>query len=187
MARTDKANAKTDAELEHMYWLVKSRLAVQQLMVDLLFFLTKNERVLQSGRDRLIFGHLVAIAFSLWRAAFLAEKKRDWDLVNVDLALALEKLIEDNSFLYPDEKNFGSWTVTYFLNNARLRMFHAIERHVPELKQHPEYPSLLSAIDEGFDRNAVPIWNDLMRMTLLMFDALKTRVNGINPPGHRAE
>jgi hypothetical protein len=118
----------------------------------------------------------VAIAFSLWRAAFFAEKPRDWPDVFVGLTTALEKLVADNTFLYGDEKTSGAWTVTYYLQNARLRIFYLTERHAPELKTEAEYNRLFEAIDGGFNRTTKEIWDDLMPITHRIFGHLKSIV-----------
>jgi hypothetical protein len=86
----------------------------------------------------------------------------------------LEKLIADNVFLYSDEKASGSWTVTYYLQNARLRIFYLTEKHAEELRENEEYRRLFGAIREGFDRTTKEIWDDLLPMTKQIFDHLKT-------------
>jgi hypothetical protein len=159
---------------DHFRWLINARHQVQTLLADLYAFSTEHPELEERKLDRLLYGHLVAIAFSLCRAAFFAEKPRDWPDVFKGLNKALAKLIMDNTFLYPDEKASGSWTVTYYLQNARLRIFYVTEKHAKQLKQDDEYRRLFEAIDEGFDRTTKELWNDLMPMTSQIFNHLKS-------------
>jgi hypothetical protein len=158
-------------------WLIESRHKVQRLMADLYNFSKQHPALAErENSDRLVYGHLVAIAFSLWRAAFLADKSRDWSDVFPNLEKALEKLITDNSFLYPDEKASGSWSVTYYLQNARLRIFYLTGERAPGLKQNVTYSQLLNAVKNDFDETGVRIWDNLMLITHLIFDHLKAQI-----------
>jgi hypothetical protein len=159
-------------------WLLTRRADIQRLMVDLYFFSKSNCQLQEHEPDRLIYGHLVAIAFSLWRAAFLADRRRDWTSTFEGLHAALDKLIRDNSFLFPDEKNSGSWTVTYYLQNARLRLLHA-QRHLKESHIRPDYTNLASQIHEEFGENARDTWDTLLLATKFLFTHLQSVC-----PGH---
>ena len=117
--------ASNEIDLEHMEWLIDRRGKVRGLMGDLYAFIRKNPRLEKDrGPDMLLYGHLVAIVFSLWRAVFLADNSRAWKKVFPQLRLALSKLIRNNTFLYPDEKiirlldcdvPFAKRPLTYFL------------------------------------------------------------------------
>jgi hypothetical protein len=127
-------------------WLIENRQAVQTLLLELYKYLNEHPCLPRKEPDRLIYGHLVAIAFSLWRAIVFAHHPRDWKTVFEHIEAALKKLIEDNSFLFPDERASASWTVTYYLQNARLRLFYAIDRHASDIKSHERYSELSNAI-----------------------------------------
>lgn len=65
---------------------------------------------------------MIAAAFSLWRAVFLAEAFRDIETIHRSQEAFLEKLITDNAIGFSDDKVNRHWTVEYYLENAKLRL-----------------------------------------------------------------
>lgn len=59
------------------------------------------------------------MAFSLWRAAFLAERTGKRVAVFADARKFLERVIEDNAISYPNDKTSREWTFNYYTGNAR--------------------------------------------------------------------
>jgi len=62
---------------------------------------------------------LIAVSFSLWRAAFLADKTSKRSEVFEHGRTFLEKIIEDNAISYPQDKHSREWTFNYYTRNAR--------------------------------------------------------------------
>lgn len=104
-------------------WLVESRSKVQHLLLELYRFLKDNRSTLeQRGFERSVFGLLVGAAFSLWRAAFLANAERSWPDILKKAEDLLQIVVEDNAISYLQEKKTEDWMVGYYLNNARYRL-----------------------------------------------------------------
>jgi len=106
-------------------WLIPRRLESQQLLLDVYKYL----------QSRAIFGLIVGASFSLWRAVFLAEPKREWEGPGGILDGAkdlLDKLLENNAILYSEEKKIEGWSVGYYLNNAYYRIHSALQRLRPQ-------------------------------------------------------
>lgn len=79
---------------------------------------------------RAVAGFLVGIAFSLWRAVFLAldpERERPEDVVFTGATL-LDQLVRENSLTFGQENKLKRWTVGYYLNNANYRIRDSIAR-----------------------------------------------------------
>jgi hypothetical protein len=103
--------------LDHLEWLIERRSDVQHTLLALYKFVS-------SGNDD-VFDHvddLIASAFSLWRAVFLAEIDRDWNLINKHQRDFLAKVIADNAISYADDKSTRAWSVAYYLDNAKFRL-----------------------------------------------------------------
>lgn len=62
---------------------------------------------------------MLAIAFSLWRAAFLADKTGKRSKVFDHGREFLAKVIEDNAIAYVQDKTSREWTFNYYTGNAR--------------------------------------------------------------------
>ena len=95
--------------------------------------------------DKYLFDHLVGAAFSLWRAAFLAETMREEQDIHQSQEQFLEKVIADNMITFTDDKLNRHWTVEYYLENAKLRLMRAIELsdHYKKTKLHEALTSFL--------------------------------------------
>ena len=112
------------SEIEDMEWVVKHRSKVQELLFEI------YKRSIRSGngkKEAAILQLLVGIAYSLWRAVFLADTLREPKDVSKNAKAFLRLLIKDNAIAYSQESNNRQWTVGYYLNNAyfRLQIAHA--------------------------------------------------------------
>jgi hypothetical protein len=65
---------------------------------------------------------LLAVAFSLWRAAFLADKTGRREQVFTHGRNFLARVIEDNAIAYTQDKNAREWTFNYYTRNARYSL-----------------------------------------------------------------
>ncbi len=108
-----------DLSHQHLSWLVNSRTANQRAALWLfMLFETYSEQV--KGRE---FSQkaqtMVAICFSLWRAAFLADKTGVRAAVLKDAKAFLGKMLTDNAITYPQDRSNREWTFNYYMNNAK--------------------------------------------------------------------
>ena len=113
--------------LAHYEWLIERRKDVQMLLLELYQYLKDNPDLPTKGVEKLVYGHLVAIAFSLWRAIVFADISRDWKEVFKHIELALVKLIEDSiSVPISRRKEVCSPGLSRTIfKTARLRLFWA--------------------------------------------------------------
>ncbi|WP_375458214.1 hypothetical protein [uncultured Enterovirga sp.] len=79
---------------------------------------------------------LVAVAFSLWRAAFLAEKTGKRSEVFSHGRNFSRRIIEDNAIGYGQDKDSLEWTFNYYTKNARssLTLLSSYWQEVPKYK-----------------------------------------------------
>jgi hypothetical protein len=163
----------TELSVDQPYrrWLVLHRSNIQNLLLELHFFLQEQRKALDADADlRSIFGLLVGSAFSLWRAVFLAESPRDWQTIMDNADVFLKKLIRDNTILYQDDKN--AWSIGYYLNNARYRLYRILEK-MPDEQLHKLIDKIKSTgVDEVSARNA---WQLSYEAARLAFNLAKSR------------
>jgi hypothetical protein len=78
-----------------------------------------------------VYGQMMGIAFSLWRAVFLMDpqKATHWDQAEY----FLETLIRENAVSFQTDRKARGWAANYYLNNARRRICFLVER-TPRLK-----------------------------------------------------
>lgn len=107
-------------------WLVKNREKIQLFNLQLYEYLCEKEKGKVFERDeiaRSIATHLVGTAFSLWRAVFLTEGERDWNSILQHAQAFLEQMVKNNAINYKQDDDTRNWSVGYYLNNARYRLF----------------------------------------------------------------
>jgi hypothetical protein len=119
----------------------------------------------------------VGAAFSLWRAIFLTETKRDWDSISKSLGDFLERVVMNNTITYQDDKQNRSWTVGYYLGSAQLRLDKAWQKLLLS-------PSLsATALQRG--TSSIETWNMSYESTLIEWqmncDILCKLFNMLNP------
>lgn len=140
--------SEIERKLGHLAWALASRSGNQASSLRLLRLFYgyetdwKTQKLARAAQD------LTAVAFSLWRAAFLADKTGRRIEVFNDGRKFLEKLIEDNAIAYVQDKASQEWTFNYYTRNARssLEMLHKYWLDVV-----PKY--------EGKKRNARERWD----------------------------
>jgi hypothetical protein len=65
---------------------------------------------------------LVAIAFSLWRAAFLSDARGQIDSKVQHAEGFLRKLLTDNMISFAQDREWREWSVNYYIDDARYRL-----------------------------------------------------------------
>jgi hypothetical protein len=108
--------------LKHMEWAIRSRYSNQLSSLQLLTLFENHEEIWKTQRFSKAAQDLIAAAFSLWRAAFLADKSGKRSAVFADGKKFLGNLIEDNSIAYVNDKNAREWTFNYYTRNARYAL-----------------------------------------------------------------
>ena len=105
---------------EHLKWLVKSRTQNQEVSARLYELMTpkcwKNKKLGYEAKT------LVSIGFSLWRAAFLADKSGDLKETNEHATYFLGEMLETNAIAFVQDKKARGFTFNYYLANVRFRL-----------------------------------------------------------------
>ena len=121
------------AKVKSLEWLVDARNKIQSLMLRL-YKLAQDPNANDVKKPENLHD-LIGAAFSLWRAVFLVyankpnyqkdpedETKEVRVNLDDDAVKFLEKVIDTNAISFSDDRHYGSWTVGYYLNNARFRL-----------------------------------------------------------------
>jgi len=130
--------------------------------------------------------HLVAAAFSMWRAVFLAETPRDWGTVKAKREEFLARVVADNAIAYSDDKTNRAWTVGYYLDNARLRLLAALQiaqLHHPNDEELKEVPEWLKVIGDDVELTRYE-WDSAYASFCILFNILDygTKLDPRRPP-----
>ena len=137
-----KTTAPTKSETPshaHLEWLIESRAANQRVTLRLHKLLDENfEAMHKSAENSKNAQILAAICFSLWRAAFLADKTGIREATLNDARNFLGKILTDNAITYPQDRNSREWTFNYYMNAAKNWLLELSE-------QCPEISTTMSA------------------------------------------
>lgn len=106
-------------KMEHLNWAVESRYRNQKCSVRLLALFLEHEELWKTRTWSRAAQDLLAASFSLWRAAFLADKTAKRVAVFSHGVDFLEKVIEDNAITYVQDRKSNEWTFNYYTRNAR--------------------------------------------------------------------
>jgi len=106
-------------KLEHLEWAILARATNQKTCLKLLRLFDKYSSLWKTKDRAAAAQDLVSVGFSLWRAAFLAEKTGLRSEVFSHGRQFLEKMIEDNAIAYVQDKSSREWTFNYYTRNAR--------------------------------------------------------------------
>ena len=103
-----------------MAWLINSRARNQRSALSLhvlleAHFVKIKTTVANTKKSQI----LTAICFSLWRAAFLADKTGIRENTIKDVRAFLGKMLTDNAITYQQDRASREWTFNYYVNNAR--------------------------------------------------------------------
>ena len=99
---------------DHLRWLIDCRTQNQNVSLQLYEILKSNP---EAGKTR-EGQHLVAVAFSLWRAAFLADRTGSRQARSKNAEIFLHRMLADNAITYDSRE----WTFNYYIDNARYRL-----------------------------------------------------------------
>jgi hypothetical protein len=133
-----------DLDPEHLAWLVDSRTANQKTSLQLFRLFKDHPETIKNPKYSGSATALVAISFSLWRAAFLADKSGTDEATIKDAEYFLGKMIVDNAIAYPQDRKAREWTFNYYAANARSRL-DRLARKWPDIL--PDAPARYIATD----------------------------------------
>jgi len=122
-----------DLSPEHLKWLVRSRAANQQAALELFKLFEQFPEQLKSAALSRKAQSLVAACFSLWRAAFLADKTGMRKAVFEDARSFLGKMLVDNAITYPQDRSAREFTFNYYMTNATEALLRFSEQRWPQI------------------------------------------------------
>ena len=107
-----------DLSTPHLQWLIESRMRNQSACLKLFDTFEKFPDQAKSTAYRAHSQTLVAVGFSLWRAAFLADKSGQREAVFADAQAFLAQLLTNNAINYPQDRASREWTFNYYVTGA---------------------------------------------------------------------
>ena len=122
-------------ERDFKEWLVPARNNVQRQLLRLRQRLDGEHPVAVT----VALNWLAGVGFSLWRAAFQVRAGLESGTVVAASKEFLDKIILDNAAMYQTELN--TWSLGYYLGNARLRLVVVALSSWPTLCCRPILPS----------------------------------------------
>jgi hypothetical protein len=117
-----------DLSAAHLEWLIQSRMRNQNACLRLFNIFEKFSTPAKGKEFR---GHsqaLVGVGFSLWRAAFLADKTGQGEVVFADARAFLAQLLTNNAINYPQDRASREWTFNYYMTAAKDALIKLSER-----------------------------------------------------------
>lgn len=125
----------------HLTWSLQRRSDVQEQSLRL-YKLMDIRATNSIGRRRRL---LVGVAFSLWRAVFLAYRTGQRDLKNAEAKAFLGKILITNAIGFADDRASQEWTFRYYADSARHRL-EELQEDWPTIKI-----TMWSTSDKQFD------------------------------------
>lgn len=124
-----------NSKAEHLNWLVESRTRNQEVAARLYDLLTP--RFPNEATRGYEAKTLVSIGFSLWRAAFLADKSGELKETNEHATYFLGEMLETNAIAFAQDKKARGFTFNYYLANVRFRLAEYKDEH-PDFEVDPK-------------------------------------------------
>lgn len=159
--------AKGNLTPEFAEWLVSSR-------YETTFTGARLYRLLTTYPDRLANADiaeeahtLVAVSFSLWWSAFLADKNDQPLSTSLGAINFLADMIQTNTIAFSQDRGHKDWTFNYYASNARYRLSYLFQERWGAGK---DWAPLLAEVDgarAGAGRSAKDRWKTLQ----MAFDA----------------
>jgi hypothetical protein len=106
----------------HLEWVIDGRARNQKAALDLYEMMTDCRRQIARQQLSTEAQDLAAIAFSLWRAVFLADRSGATDAKMADAEYFLGKMLTDNAIAFTQDRSAREWTFNYYLDNAWYRL-----------------------------------------------------------------
>ena len=117
---------KPKLDVKHLEWAIEQRGKIQHTILALYQYASGQPPKGPSFPDSSLLDHLSAAAFSLWRAAFLADGSRDPFSIHEGQTKFLATIISNNAINFSDDKKHQAWAVSFYLENAKNRLASAV-------------------------------------------------------------
>ena len=144
-----------------------TRAQLFEVPLELQEYLKENPIPVQT--DWPFFSPLLAAAFSLWRAAFLADPTRKWEDIYTHATRFFDLLIKDNAINYPQDQANRAYSAGYYLNNAKFRL-HEIWTKIPDHYEQQNRSKFTPFWTTDLDSNSPPdAWDSLFEALCLAF------------------
>jgi hypothetical protein len=106
----------------HLEWVIDGRAKNQRTALDL-YEMVKNHtpKIRKLGLSADV-QDLAAVAFSLWRAVFLADRSGKTEAKLADAEYFLGKMLTDNAIAFTQDRTAREWTFNYYIDNAWYRL-----------------------------------------------------------------
>lgn len=121
-------------DMEHLRWAIDHRAKIQHTLLGLYDYARTVSPAVGEAWQIPLLDDLISAAFSLWRAAFLAGELRTYENVRDAQLSFLATVIATNSITFPDDRRNSTWTVSFYLENARHRALSAHKRFNEQYK-----------------------------------------------------
>lgn len=108
--------------LDHLEWLIASRGDTNKAALQLLALFENHRDDLKKYPFSVQAQELLGIAFSLWRAVFLADRKGKAELKVNHAEQFLRKMLVDNAISFAQDRSWKEWAFNYYMGDARLRL-----------------------------------------------------------------
>jgi len=124
------AKPKSPPKPAHLGWVIDGRQQNQRATLRLykLFVDRKLKGVRNEAQQ------LAAVAFSLWRAVFLADRTGKMDAKEADAKCFLAKMLTDNSISFAQDRESREWTFNYYMEDAFFRLQELSKKWTPIAK-----------------------------------------------------
>jgi hypothetical protein len=152
-----------ELDIEFVRWSLDARKGIQSAILNLVTCHSAPNS-LAAGQHALRFSALTGVAFSLWRAAFLASMETrprlDERLPGSDkkskaqtdhAADLLRTILASNAVGFGDDRRTESWMGQYYIDNAGFRVAHYLDHWGPEV-----VPAHIQRFNEYWAEQVVP-------------------------------
>ena len=113
---------KGEPSIDHLSWLIEARAKNNKTGLKLLSLFHDYPAEIRKHLYIDEAQELVAIAFSLWRAAFLADRKGLKEERLIDAESFLRKVLVDNQIGFTQDRLWREWAFNYYLDDALFRL-----------------------------------------------------------------
>ena len=115
----------------HLEWLIRSRESNQRASLQLHKLIHAHFEKIKGKKPLSVKAQvLTSVCFSLWRAAFLADKTGTHEATLKDLQAFLGKMLTDNAITYPQDRASREWTFNYYVEAAKSGLL-ILAKHWP--------------------------------------------------------
>ena len=167
-----------ESRYEHLRWAIDSRSRNQQSNLKLLKILEEHASYWRAKRNAMVAQDLIAVTFSLWRAAFLADKTGKRSEVLKHGKEFLETVVRDNAIGFPQDKKSQEWTFNFYTRNAHYALEHLYKMRsdiIPQYRSATRAPKLRWEYCQDLLDEALTKIDDLLTLQIEQTQASKAK------------